>query len=46
MSKIVITGAAGLVGQNVIARLKSEPGMQIVGIDKHPSNTADRKSVV
>ncbi|TBB69501.1 NAD-dependent epimerase/dehydratase family protein [Rhizobium ruizarguesonis] len=40
MSKIIITGAAGLVGQNVIARLKSEPGLQIVGIDKHPSNTA------
>lgn len=40
MQKIVITGAAGLVGQNVIARLKATPGLKIVGIDKHPTNTA------
>ncbi|MGO4441180.1 NAD-dependent epimerase/dehydratase family protein [Rhizobium sp. RAF56] len=40
MQKIVITGAAGLVGQNVIARLKGTPGLKIVGIDKHASNTA------
>ncbi len=37
--KIVITGAAGLVGQNLIARLKDRPGVQLVGIDKHPENT-------
>lgn len=40
MTKLVVTGAAGLVGQNVIARLKPLPGMSIVGIDKHPANTA------
>lgn len=40
MPKLVVTGAAGLVGQNVIARLKSVPGMAITGIDKHPANTA------
>jgi nucleoside-diphosphate-sugar epimerase len=40
MQKIVITGAAGLVGQNVIARLKNVPDLKIVGIDKHPTNTA------
>lgn len=40
MRKIIITGAAGLVGQNVIARLKSMPDLKIVGIDKHVSNTA------
>jgi nucleoside-diphosphate-sugar epimerase len=38
--KIVITGAAGLVGQNLIARLKGKPDIAIVGIDKHPTNTA------
>jgi nucleoside-diphosphate-sugar epimerase len=38
MPRIVITGAAGLVGQNLIARLKTHT--QIVGIDKHPANTA------
>ena len=37
--KIVITGAAGLVGQNLIARLKTRPHVEIVGIDKHPENT-------
>ncbi|MBB3542456.1 NAD-dependent epimerase/dehydratase family protein [Rhizobium sp. BK399] len=38
--KIIITGAAGLAGQNLIARLKDKPGLKIVGIDKHPTNTA------
>ena len=38
--KIVITGAAGLVGQNLIPRLKQESLGEIVCIDKHPSNTA------
>jgi nucleoside-diphosphate-sugar epimerase len=38
--KIIITGAAGLVGQNLIARLKEQPDLQLVGIDKHPTNTA------
>lgn len=37
--KIVITGAAGLVGQNLIARLQSRADLTIVGIDKHPTNT-------
>ena len=37
MTKIVITGAAGLVGQNLIPRLKAR-GYHIVGIDKHPRN--------
>jgi len=39
MEKIVITGAAGLVGMNVIARLKASDDISIVGIDKHPENT-------
>jgi nucleoside-diphosphate-sugar epimerase len=39
LTKIVVTGAAGLVGQNLIARLKTDPSLRIVGIDKHPSNT-------
>ena len=38
--RIAITGAAGLVGQNLIARLKRRGGCQIVAIDKHPANTA------
>jgi nucleoside-diphosphate-sugar epimerase len=40
MSKIVVTGAAGLVGQNLIARLKQRPEVTLVGIDKHPANVA------
>ena len=39
MTTIVITGAAGLVGQNLTPRLKAL-GHKIVGIDKHPRNTA------
>jgi nucleoside-diphosphate-sugar epimerase len=42
--KIVITGAAGLVGQNLIPKLKATPADTLpdtlVGIDKHPTNTA------
>jgi len=38
--KIVVTGAAGLVGQNLIAWLKKKPDLTLVGIDKHPTNTA------
>jgi nucleoside-diphosphate-sugar epimerase len=36
--KIVITGAAGLVGQNLIPRLKAKGFTQIAAIDKHPAN--------
>jgi nucleoside-diphosphate-sugar epimerase len=38
MRKIVITGAAGLVGQNLVARLKSRNDLELVGIDKHKAN--------
>jgi nucleoside-diphosphate-sugar epimerase len=38
MRKIVITGAAGLVGQNLVARLKSRNDLELVGIDKHQAN--------
>jgi nucleoside-diphosphate-sugar epimerase len=37
--KIVVTGAAGLVGQNLIARLQQSGGHSIVAIDKHKANT-------
>jgi nucleoside-diphosphate-sugar epimerase len=36
--KIVITGAAGLVGQNLIPRLVAKGFTEIVAIDKHPTN--------
>ena len=36
--KIAITGAAGLVGQNLIARLQRQGGYDIVAIDKHGNN--------
>ena len=38
--KIVVTGAAGLVGQNLIPLLKQRTFSQIVALDKHPTNTA------
>ncbi len=37
--KVAVTGAAGLVGQNLIARLKRHGVHEIVAIDKHPANT-------
>jgi nucleoside-diphosphate-sugar epimerase len=36
--KIVITGAAGLVGQNLIARMAGAGQHQLVAIDKHAAN--------
>jgi nucleoside-diphosphate-sugar epimerase len=38
--KIVITGAAGLVGQNLIPRMMKKNLGELVAIDKHPVNTA------
>jgi len=38
--KIVITGAAGLVGQNLLPRLKRKNLGELIAIDKHPKNTA------
>ena len=38
--KIIIPGAAGLVGQNLIVLLKEQGLTDIVAIDKHPANTA------
>ena len=38
--RIVIPGAAGLVGQNLILLLKERGYKNIVAIDKHPQNTA------
>jgi len=43
--KIVITGAAGLVGQNLIPRLKSKNLGELVAIDKHHNNTAILKQL-
>lgn len=40
MRKIIITGAAGLVGQNLVARLKTRDDVEIIGIDKHRANIA------
>jgi nucleoside-diphosphate-sugar epimerase len=36
--KVVITGGAGLVGQNLIPRLTAKGFTEIVVIDKHPTN--------
>jgi nucleoside-diphosphate-sugar epimerase len=38
--KIIVTGGAGLVGQNLILRLTARGYTRIVAIDKHPANTA------
>jgi len=38
MKRIAITGAAGLVGQNLVPRLKAR-GYSIIAFDKHPENT-------
>jgi nucleoside-diphosphate-sugar epimerase len=37
--KIVVTGAAGLVGQNLLLQLREEDAGEIVAIDKHQENS-------
>src|SRR6187402_435057 len=37
--RIFVAGAAGLVGQNLIARLAADPNLEIVAVDKHRANT-------
>ena len=39
-AKVALTGAAGLIGQNLIPRLKARGYSNIVAIDKHRSNLA------
>jgi nucleoside-diphosphate-sugar epimerase len=39
-AKIVLTGGAGLIGQNLITRLEARGFRNIVAIDKHRANTA------
>ena len=38
--RIVVTGAAGLIGQNLVARLKAQGLTDVIGIDKHSANNA------
>jgi nucleoside-diphosphate-sugar epimerase len=38
--RVVVTGAAGLVGQNLIPRLKARGFAEVIAIDKHPANCA------
>lgn len=45
MSKIVLPGGAGLVGQNLVARLRAKGYSDIVVIDKHKENLATLKGV-
>lgn len=40
MKRVVVAGAAGLVGQNLIPRLKASGRYEIVAIDKHAANVA------
>lgn len=43
--RIILPGGAGLVGQNLVARLKQAGNFDIVVIDKHQTNLAILKSV-
>jgi nucleoside-diphosphate-sugar epimerase len=43
--KIILSGGAGLVGQNLIARLKQRGYSDIVVLDKHRPNLAILKAV-
>ena len=38
--RVLVTGAAGLVGQNLIAQLARTGEFELVAVDKHPQNTS------
>lgn len=44
-SRIIIPGAAGLVGQNLLIQLKSQGFVNILAIDKHKNNLAILKTL-
>tara|TARA_R110000868_G_scaffold196851_2_gene442878 strand:- start:887 stop:1825 length:939 start_codon:yes stop_codon:yes gene_type:complete len=44
-TKIVLPGGAGLVGQNLVARLKAQGYGNIVVLDKHRANISTLKSI-
>lgn len=44
-AKIVLTGAAGLVGQNLVVELKAQGYTRLVAIDKHEHNLAILKTL-
>ena len=44
-SKIILPGGAGLVGQNLVARLKAKGYKNIIVLDKHRANLATLKKV-
>ena len=44
-NKIILPGGAGLVGQNLVARLKAKGCTNIVVLDKHRANLAILKQV-
>jgi len=43
--RVLVTGGAGLVGQNLIPKLKTIPDCSILAIDKHPQNTKILRSL-
>lgn len=43
--RVLIAGAAGLVGQNLIAQLARRGEFALVAVDKHPQNTAILQSL-
>lgn len=43
--RLLITGAAGLLGQNLVARARSRGWTDIIAIDKHPANTATLRAL-
>jgi nucleoside-diphosphate-sugar epimerase len=43
--RVLIAGGAGLVGQNLIPKLKMNKGVSILAIDKHRHNTAVLRSL-
>lgn len=40
IQRVLVTGAAGLVGQNLIAQLGRTGEFELVAVDKHPQNTS------
>ena len=44
--KVILPGGAGLVGQNLVVRLKARGETEIVVIDKHVANLAAMRKLL
>jgi len=44
--RIMVTGAAGMLGRDVVAHLEGRPGLEVIGVDSHDFDITQRELVL